>query len=86
MTDQVSENPEAAGGAPLERGVRPHWLRTEYRIVEDCYLGYEVQIRRWWWPFWTQPQTNTHHTIERAERWAKNHARGHVKYLGRIGA
>jgi hypothetical protein len=26
----------------------------QYRVVRDAYLGYEVQCRRWWWPFWVQ--------------------------------
>lgn len=68
----------------VECHVRPSWRKAEYRIVQDSYLGYEVQIRRWWWPFWIQPQTNTHFSIERAERWAKAHAKGTLKYLGRL--
>lgn len=42
-------------------------LRKRYRIVRDGYLGYEVQVWRWYWPFWVQPYTNTHSSIERAE-------------------
>jgi hypothetical protein len=64
----------------------------EYRIVRDGYAGYEVQVRTKWWPFWRQPLTNTHSTIEAAERWARNHAssktagvaRFQPKYLGRL--
>lgn len=52
----------------------------KYRIVKDDYLGYEVQQKSWWWPFWVQTGgINTHMTLEKAERWAKT--RGVVKYL-----
>ncbi len=59
-------------------------MRARYRIVRDGYAGYEVQIWRWWWPFWIEAGfVNTHATIERAERWAECHAQRQVKYLGR---
>lgn len=58
---------------------------AEYRIVRDNYCGFEVQIRRWWWPFWCQADfSNTHSSIEAAEQWAKVHAASHVKYLGNL--
>jgi hypothetical protein len=58
---------------------------AEYRICTDSWLGYEVQVRRWWWPFWVQADfSNTHPSIERAELWAERHAQGCVKYLGRF--
>ena len=42
------------------------------RIVTDEYSGYEVQVWRWWFPIWMQHGfTNTHSTVERAERYAK---------------
>ena len=60
---------------------------AEYRIVRDMWAGYEVQIRRWWWPFWVQADfANTHPTIDRAEEFAARHAQGVVKYLGRFVA
>lgn len=62
---------------------------AEYRICIDRYAGYEVQIWRWWWPFWMQPRTNTFSTIDAAEKFAERYARfggGCVKYLGRIDA
>ena len=44
-----------------------------FRIVKDNYSGYEAQIWRVWWPFWTQMGfTNTHTTIEDAERYIRN--------------
>jgi hypothetical protein len=55
-----------------------------YRIVEDRYAGYEVQIRRWWWPFWVQAGfCNTHSTAERAEQWINRRA-GRVVKEGRV--
>jgi hypothetical protein len=43
-------------------------FKTRYRIVTDRYSGYEVQSRRWWFPFWIQCDgTNTHLTIDRAK-------------------
>lgn len=60
-------------------------MSAQYRIVRDDFAGFEVQQRRWWWPFWTQCGfTNTHLTVEAAERYAENHARGCVKYLGKL--
>ena len=47
-------------------------FKRRYRIVEDNYLGYEVQSRRWWFPFWLECSSsigiaNTHPTIEKAK-------------------
>jgi hypothetical protein len=40
---------------------------VRFRIVQDNYLGYECQIWKIWFPFWSQIGfCNTHHTIERA--------------------
>lgn len=58
---------------------------AEYRVVEDNFAGFEVQARRWWWPFWLECDfCNTHPTVEAAERWAERHAQRTVKYLGRL--
>lgn len=46
-------------------------MSNRYRIVRDNYAGYEVQVWRWWFPFWVQPTINTHSTVEGAEQWAK---------------
>jgi len=54
----------------------------EYRIVTDRFSGYEVQCRSWWWPFWHQPITNTHCSIERAEEYARRISGKIVKNLG----
>jgi len=49
-------------------------LKNKYRIVRDNYLGYEVQIRRWWFPIWLECQfSNTHISIEKAEAYAENY-------------
>lgn len=47
-------------------------FKRRYRIVEDNYLGYEVQSRIWWFPFWLQCGSrigiaNTHPSIEKAK-------------------
>ena len=68
-----------------------NFFKNEYRIVTDNYLGYEVQIRHWWFPKWFQATSygefaNTHRSIEEAEAWANKHAKEQtsVKYLGRL--
>lgn len=54
--------------------------KTRYRIVRDRWLGYEVQVWRWWWPKWTCAGfSNTHSSIERAERWLAGYRREFVK-------
>lgn len=57
-------------------------MRNEYRIVKDGYSGFEVQVRRWWFPVWLQCGINTHRTLEQAEAYARAHAKGSIKYLG----
>jgi hypothetical protein len=59
-------------------------MKSKYRICTDAFLGYEVQVKRWWWPFWYQiGGGNTNSSIEQAERRAKRHAKGRVvKVLG----
>lgn len=52
------------------------------RIVRDNYAGYEVQVWRWWFPFWVQAEfTNTHRSVEDAERFAEAYLRPVVKYI-----
>lgn len=52
---------------------------NKYRIVTDNFAGYEVQCKRWWWPFWIQcGYTNTHRTIEAANFYAQEHAAGRL--------
>lgn len=71
-------------------------MLAEYRIVTDNFAGFEVQIRTWWWPFWTQCDfINTRPSVESAEQFAIEHAKARsrsrsrsrrrvVKVLGRI--
>ena len=42
-------------------------FKKRYRIVTDRWLGYEVQVKHWWWPLWYMPVTNTNRTIEEAK-------------------
>lgn len=58
-------------------------MKAKYRIVRDAYCGFEVQIWRWWLPFWLQAGfINTFPSVERAEEFARAHASPVVKYLG----
>lgn len=61
------------------------WMKKEYRIVRDCFLGYEVQVRRWWFPIWVQAGfANTHSSIEKARAFARALENECVEYLGRF--
>ena len=55
----------------------------KYRIVTDNYCGYEVQIWRWWFPFWVQVwesgHINTHRSIEEAKEFIDK-LKTHVVY------
>ena len=43
-------------------------FKTKYRIVTDAYLGYEVQFRVWFFPFYLQCNgSNTHPSLEAAK-------------------
>ena len=46
---------------------------TCFRIVEDEYCGYEVQVKRWWLPFWIEKyqygMTNTFTSLDTAINW-----------------
>jgi len=54
--------------------------KPKYRIVPDTFAGYEVQVRRWWFPFWVQPRTNTHHTVDKAKEYIDKHCHRFVEY------
>ena len=77
----VGEGPE--GLVRVQRRVmRRRWWRPRYRIVRDNYCGYEVQIWRWYWPFWRELGfCNTHTSFEDAERFARHHDNEVVAYL-----
>lgn len=53
-------------------------FKNKYRIVTDEYAGYEVQIKRWWFPFYRMVGVNTFNSIERATKFAKTHSKRHV--------
>ena len=48
-------------------------MKNKYRIVTDNYSGYEVQIKRWWFPVWRQIGINTFTSIDHAKRAIKTH-------------
>lgn len=61
-------------------------MKNKYRIVRDGYAGYEVQVKKWWFPFmWFECHSagficNTWRTIEQARHFAEQHA----KRCGRV--
>ena len=56
-------------------------LKPRYRIVNDDFSGYEVQVKRWWWPWWYCVGFNTHPSVERARQYAKHLQNPYVEYL-----
>jgi len=59
---------------------------AKYRIVTDSFAGYEVQIKRWWFPFWFQCWEygciNSFISVERAEQYVKDRKKHKVvKYI-----
>lgn len=44
----------------------------KYRIVTDNYLGFEVQVKYIFFPFWLQSGINTFASIEKAEQYIKD--------------
>lgn len=60
-------------------------MKNHYRVVEDDFAGYEVQIKRWWFPFWMQIGSNfssfinTNITIEEAKKLIEWHKNGRKK-------
>jgi len=57
-------------------------FKTRYRIVKDRYCGYEVQQWCWYWPVWVCCAfSNTHTTVERAERWLDGYRNRVVKVI-----
>ena len=56
-------------------------FKTRYRIVTDRHLGYEVQHRPWWCPFYYMPHVNTFHSVEAAEKAVDRMKKRVVKYV-----
>lgn len=50
-------------------------MKNRYRIVPDTFAGFEVQIKRWWFPVWLEVGTNTFQTVEIATAWIRSHQR-----------
>lgn len=48
-------------------------FKSKYRIIEDVFFGYEVQIKRWWFPFWKIARktgnVNTFNDVDAAKIW-----------------
>lgn len=50
------------------------FFKPQYRVVRDDWAGFECQIKRWWWPFWSQmDSTNTHSSLEDAKAYINEH-------------
>lgn len=59
------------GAAPVSS--TPLFGAPRYRIVTDRWNGFEVQVWRWWWPFWEMPALNTSPSVEEAKAWLARH-------------
>lgn len=47
-------------------------FRIRYRITTDVYLGYQVEFRYWWVPFYIQvDRANTWGSLELAKAYLK---------------
>lgn len=44
MTDKATENPDAAGGAPLQRSVRPHHTEGPWRVQQYSWQRGNVSV------------------------------------------
>lgn len=44
---------------------------NKYRIVTDQFLGYEVQIKVWYFPGWWQVGINSFREMEGAEKYVE---------------
>lgn len=85
MTKRAStttEENDTSESSPPVSLVSSSWFGRRYRIVRDSYAGYEVQVWRWYWPFWSELNfCNTHFTVEEAEEYARVQEGQVVKYL-----
>lgn len=61
-------------------------VRAEYRVVFGRYDGYVPQVRRWWWPVWTDliEHVDAYALAFDAEAHARRHANPVVKKMGRL--
>lgn len=55
-------------------------MKNKYRIVKDCYRGFEVQFKRWWFPMWFQchhiGSVNSFNSLESAKKFIELHRKG----------
>ena len=56
-------------------GVSCSYFHSKFRIITDNFNGFEVQIKRWWFPFWVQCNyydlVNSFSSIKEAKDWIK---------------
>ena len=49
-------------------------MKNRYRVIPDEFLGYGIQIKRWWFPVWVRVGS-TYETLGEAklkvEHWSK---------------
>lgn len=48
-------------------------MKNKYRVMPDMFAGFEIQIKRWWFPVWIQLGVNTFSKKGHALAWLKNH-------------
>jgi hypothetical protein len=69
-TDKNTQVPQS-----LKTAVMCSFFKNCYRIVDDNHAGFEVQVKKWFWPFYVQKKKygciNTFSSIERAKDWIK---------------
>ena len=61
------------------------FFKPRFRIVRDCWCGYEAQVLRWYWPFWCEMHEknymcNTHYSLEEAQDFIDRKVSGGVRY------
>lgn len=48
-------------------------FKTKWRIVEDAYIGYIVQYKVWYWPFYILHTEDGFSSFEKAFDYVKRH-------------
>lgn len=67
-------------------------MKNKYRVVDDKYSGFEVQVKFWWFPVLffqcagEYPFTNTHPTLEKAKEFMEDKYKGKKSKGGKIHA
>ena len=62
-------------------------MKNKYRVVTDEFLGYEAQVKFWWFPFWWFQmddlcKTNTFSSLSKAEDFIESKKIKIVKEIG----